>query len=307
MTENLSHEFEKADESEAEDRFYKCFHFSPAALCLTRVCDSRLIEVNQAFCEMFGYSRNEAMGRTTFELKLWVNPDERQVMVDSVRRDGFVRDFIASYRTRAGESRLLSMSVHLTKLSGVDCFITSLIDITERKRLESELERRAKIDYLTGVSNHGYFIEQAELEINRAIRYDNPISFLMMDIDFFKQINDTHGHKAGDSVLKKLGEICRQTLREIDVIGRLGGEEFAIMLPETDIYKAAEVAERLRAALANATIALDNIASISFTVSIGVASLYSKSDNTSILFNIADKALYEAKGTGRNKVCVARQ
>jgi diguanylate cyclase (GGDEF)-like protein len=79
------------------------------------------------------------------------------------------------------------------------------------------------------------------------------------------------------------------------------------MLPETDIYKATEVAERLRTALASVTIALDNRASISFTVSIGVASLYSKADNMSILFNIADKALYEAKGTGRNKVCVARQ
>lgn len=307
MNDTLSDEFEKADESEAEDRFYKCFHFSPVALCLTRVSDSRLIEVNQVFCEMFGYSRNEAMGRTTFELKLWVNPDERQIMVDSVRRDGFVRDYIQSYRTRAGESRLLSMSVHFTKLNGVDCFITSLIDITERKRLEAELEHRARIDYLTGVSNHGYFMEQAELEINRAVRYDNPISFLMMDIDFFKQVNDTHGHKAGDSVLKKLGEVCKQTLREIDVIGRLGGEEFAIMLPETNIEKAAEVAERLRTALASATIPLDNKAPITFTVSIGVASIYPKGGNMNKLFNIADQALYEAKGTGRNKVCVARQ
>lgn len=307
MTDTFSHEFEMAAESEAEDRFYKCFHFNPTALCLTNVSNSLLIEVNHAFCEMFGYSRNEVMLRTTIELNLWVNPDERQLMVDSVRRDGFVRDFIQSYRTRAGDTRLLSMSVHLTKLNGVDCFITSLVDITERKRLESELERRAQIDYLTGVSNRGYFIEQADLEINRAIRYDNPISFQIMDIDFFKHVNDTHGHKAGDSVLKKLGEVCRQTLREIDIIGRWGGEEFAIMLPETGIEKAAEVAERLRKALASTIITLHDRPPISFTVSIGVASLYSNTNNLDLLFGIADKALYEAKKTGRNKVCVARQ
>lgn len=177
------------------------------------------------------------------------------------------------------------------------------IDITERQLLQIELERQAHIDYLTSVSNRRHFMEQAELEFNRAIRYGNLLSILMMDIDFFKQINDAHGHKAGDTVLKKLAEVCRQTLREVDIIGRLGGEEFAVLLPETDPEKAAEVAERLRVSLENAKVPLEEGPPLHFSVSIGVASLTSNDLNFDVLLNLADNALYEAKESGRNRVC----
>lgn len=181
------------------------------------------------------------------------------------------------------------------------------IDITDRKYLQFELERQAHIDYLTGVSNRRHFMQQAELELIRSIRYDNPLSIFMMDIDFFKKINDSHGHKAGDTVLKKLAEVCRQTLREVDIIGRIGGEEFAILLPETDRTEAADVAERLRVAIANVKVPLESGLPLHFTISIGVASLATKEDNMDVLLNLADNALYEAKETGRNKVCLASQ
>ncbi len=178
------------------------------------------------------------------------------------------------------------------------------IDVTDRKLLQFELERQAHIDYLTDVSNRRYFMEQAELELSRSIRYDNSLSIFMMDIDFFKKINDSHGHKVGDAVLKKLTEICRDTLRGVDIIGRIGGEEFAILLPETGASEAVEAAERLRIAVANAKVPLESGLPIHFTVSIGVASLTSKDDNTDVLLNLADIALYDAKESGRNKVCL---
>lgn len=181
------------------------------------------------------------------------------------------------------------------------------IDITDRKLLQIELEKQAHTDYLTGVSNRRHFIEQAELELSRAIRYGNPLSIFMMDIDFFKQINDTYGHNAGDTVLKKLAAVCWQTLREVDIIGRLGGEEFAVLLPETGLEEAIEVAERLRASLANVKIPQENSPPLQFTVSIGVLSLASKDGNFDSLLHLADNALYEAKKSGRNKVCIARQ
>jgi diguanylate cyclase (GGDEF)-like protein/PAS domain S-box-containing protein len=181
------------------------------------------------------------------------------------------------------------------------------IDITERKLLQIELERQAHIDYLTSVSNRRHFMAQAELELNRAIRYGNRLSIFMLDIDFFKQINDDHGHKAGDTVLKKLADVCRKTLREVDIIGRLGGEEFAILLPETGPEKAAEVAERLRASLANAKVPLEKGPPLHFSVSIGVSSLTTKDDNVDVLLNLADNALYEAKESGRNKVCIGKR
>ena len=105
------------------------------------------------------------------------------------------------------------------------------IDITDRKHLQFDLERQAHIDYLTGVNNRRHFMALAELELNRSIRYGNPLSIFMMDIDYFKKINDSHGHKIGDVVLKKLAEVCSETLREVDIVGRIGGEEFAILIP----------------------------------------------------------------------------
>lgn len=180
-------------------------------------------------------------------------------------------------------------------------------DITELKQLEEELKRQAHVDFLTGVSNRRYFMEQAEQEIQRTNRYDTPLSLLMLDIDLFKQVNDTYGHKSGDDVLRTMAKVCRETLREIDIIGRIGGEEFAILLPETDKTEAAEVAERLRAVLANQKVALEVGTPIHFTVSIGVASRISKQDNIDMLLNLADQALYQAKKLGRNRVHIAMQ
>jgi diguanylate cyclase (GGDEF)-like protein len=176
-------------------------------------------------------------------------------------------------------------------------------DITEKKSLLHELEKQAHIDYLTGVNNRRYFMQQAELELARTKRYNTHLSILTMDIDLFKQVNDNYGHKVGDQVLKKLAAICSEALREIDIIGRVGGEEFAILLPETDKTNALDAAERLRAAIADNLIPIENGLPIRMTVSIGVASLTSNDDNLDVLLSQSDEALYEAKKSGRNKVC----
>lgn len=179
--------------------------------------------------------------------------------------------------------------------------------VEERNQLEIALEKKANIDFLTGVHSRGYFMEQAETELARAKRYDAHLSVFMLDIDHFKQINDSHGHKSGDAVLRKMAEVCQKTLRAVDIIGRVGGEEFAIMLPETDRVEAIEVAERLRSAIAEAKVPVESGLPLRFTVSIGVASIFTKEDNVDVLLNHADKALYEAKNSGRNRVCVAEQ
>lgn len=126
----------------------------------------------------------------------------------------------------------------------------------------------------------------------------------MMDIDHFKQINDTHGHKVGDLVLKKLADVCRMMLREVDIIGRIGGEEFALLLPETSIEEATEVAERLRVTIASDNLPIENQLPISFTVSIGISSMKSPDNNLDVLLNMADKGLYVAKNSGRNRVSI---
>jgi len=180
------------------------------------------------------------------------------------------------------------------------------VDITEHKHLEEELTRQAHLDYLTGLSNRRHFMAQGEVELSRAIRYDTPLSALMLDIDSFKKVNDTYGHQAGDNVLQALSKVSQDTLRQVDIIGRIGGEEFAVILPETEAEEALNAAERLREAIAKTEVAMSAGLPIRFTVSIGAITLHDKDTNIDMLLNQADKALYEAKETGRNKVCVGR-
>ena len=176
-------------------------------------------------------------------------------------------------------------------------------EITEHKLLEEELRRQAHVDYLTGVYNRRHCMERAEQELSRAHRYGKPLSMLMLDIDHFKLINDRYGHKVGDTVLKAVADLSHATLRDVDILGRLGGEEFAVLLPETDRPAALDAAERLRETIANARIPLAGSEPVSFSVSIGVSSMGSAEDNIDVLLNRADKALYEAKDGGRNRVC----
>ncbi len=177
-------------------------------------------------------------------------------------------------------------------------------NITNRKELEFELTRQAHLDYLTGLSNRRHFIEQGETELSRAIRYKRHLSVLMLDIDFFKNVNDTYGHQVGDTVLQVLSKVCQDTLRQVDLIGRIGGEEFAVVLPETPSKEALEVAERLRKAVAKIEVTMPVGLPIHFTVSMGVTTLHDENVNIDMLLHQADTALYEAKKTGRNKVCV---
>ena len=179
-------------------------------------------------------------------------------------------------------------------------------DVTERKVLELKLEQQASIDFLTGCANRRHFTDLADQEFARVHRYEGIMSVLMLDLDHFKSVNDSHGHHVGDSVLKKLVQVCQGILREVDVVGRLGGEEFAIMLPETEGKQAIEVAERLCQAVAAAEVLLENGQSLRFTTSIGVANLLAGDSSFAQMLDRADKALYEAKNTGRNRVCVSQ-
>lgn len=175
----------------------------------------------------------------------------------------------------------------------------------ENRQAHEELERRAYTDYLTGLPNRRRFFEQTESELSRAQRYGTALSMIMFDIDYFKQINDMHGHKAGDLVLQKLSQVCLGNLRKVDIAGRIGGEEFAILLPETGNDEAMEAAERLRAALAAAQVPLDSGEQLQFTASFGVATLHGPDVNVDQLVNQADTALYQSKNAGRNRVaCV---
>ncbi|KIX15342.1 diguanylate cyclase [Dethiosulfatarculus sandiegensis] len=176
-----------------------------------------------------------------------------------------------------------------------------LIDITSRKNLENKLRRRATTDFLTGASTRRHYINLVSREISRSLRSGSPLCLIIMDVDHFKLVNDTYGHAAGDNVLKHLCDLCRSQLRVSDSLGRIGGEEFGILLVDCPLKKALQVAERLKELIADSVL-LYSGEPISCTASFGVAQLNPSTDNLELLMKRADAALYEAKGKGRNLV-----
>jgi diguanylate cyclase (GGDEF)-like protein len=177
-------------------------------------------------------------------------------------------------------------------------------EIEERKKAQAALELLATRDELTGLSNRRHFLELASRAFDQALRYRRPLSAIMLDIDRFKDINDTFGHAAGDRILAQVGDRMRAVMRKVDILGRYGGDEFIIFLPETSQEGARRLAERLRAALA---LQEDGEGSqTEITASMGIACTYGESADLTLdeLIRRADQALYQAKQSGRDRVCM---
>jgi len=173
-------------------------------------------------------------------------------------------------------------------------------------QLHIEADKFAFTDFLTGIANRRHFIHELESEIRRSQRYELPFSFAMVDIDHFKKINDQHGHHAGDLVLQNFCLKCVNALRTSDIVGRLGGEEFGILMPMTDLHEAARVIERLRAEIDH-SVMTDQGEKIHYTASFGLVSTSQLGEQQGMahLMKMADVALYTAKQQGRNRVFIA--
>lgn len=271
----------------------------------------RITFANKAVTTMLGYELDEMLGQDMHEL-MHVNADGTQAprseckMLKVLETGATYRSLEEIFRRKDGSLLPVSVSASVlvtnTDSSGI---VVAFHDITEIKHFERELERRAQTDVLTELNNRRYFYELAEQELLRARRYGKSLAFLMLDVDHFKQVNDTYGHYAGDAVLRKLSEVCLHTLREIDIVGRFGGEEFVVLMPETEAAHALDAAERLRLEIAAADVVIDSGESIRFTVSIGVTCLCADDENIDAVLKRADTALYQVKKAGRNQVMLA--
>ena len=181
------------------------------------------------------------------------------------------------------------------------------IETIRQQRENDKLEKLAFIDPLTNCINRRKFEEISNLELQRSSRYNSELSFLMLDIDHFKAVNDTYGHAIGDDVLKHFSSVCLKLARDTDIVARIGGEEFIVMLPETNEDSALILAERFREKIYNSTLTIDEH-TIKYSVSIGISSLNSDNDSSvSVILQRADKALYEAKKSGRNKSIIFKE
>lgn len=186
----------------------------------------------------------------------------------------------------------------------VSAFTNHAVAALDNARLFSEVQNLATTDSLTRMNNRRYFLELAEVEFNRIHRYQRKASLMLIDADHFKYINDTWGHEVGDRALKAIAYVCRTNLRQIDISGRYGGEEFIVMLPETSLRIAREVAERLRQSIEQLEMTVEG-ERIPLRASVGLAPVGPHTPDLATLIRMADGALYKAKRQGRNRVCVA--
>lgn len=200
-------------------------------------------------------------------------------------------ELITDYQLRRGDQLKIGDSI-IKFLSGSDV----------EAQYHETIYRMTIVDGLTGVHNKRYFMEALEREIPRARRHERPLTLLMLDIDHFKQVNDTYGHLAGDFVLKELAQVAKGRLRPDDVLGRYGGEEFGVLLPETSDEGGAKIAEELRRLVQSHRFHFEN-EDINVTVSFGVAQLQDGWDVLNFI-KVADERLYAAKRGGRNRVCL---
>jgi diguanylate cyclase (GGDEF)-like protein len=214
-----------------------------------------------------------------------------------------VRDLGSTNRTRVNEhpveSSELSDGDHITVGESILKFISHA---SVEARYHEEVYQLATLDALTELYNRRHFQELLEKELARAGRHARPLALAILDVDHFKRINDEHGHIAGDGVLRQIATIVREHVRGEDIAARIGGEEFAVLLPEAGLPAAEAFAERLRAAIEAAAFAPGG-APRRVTISIGIALLAPTRASRSELMRAADAALYEAKESGRNRVC----
>ena len=272
-----------------------------------------VVSMNQRFLEVWGIPGDRVRGGRAGAV---VGTPDRPILAMAVERVKDSGAFLRRVKELYADPTLddhceielkdgRTLERHSTVLRGGSGRILGRVwffrDITERKRTEQTLKELASRDPLTGVANRRHFFERAAEEHARSRRYGRPLTVLMLDIDHFKRINDRYGHTRGDEVLKTLCDTSRKRLREVDLLARIGGEEFAVMLPETDAEGARIVAERLRQSVAGLKVKTEG-AEIRWTISIGAASLIPSDTAIEECLRRADKALYRAKERGRNRV-----
>ena len=256
--------------------------------------DNTLIEINKKSEQIFNIKGNLIIGKNCNDI---FNEHDQLLKNINENKVGIFHMEIKAI----GQSHYYQCKIDLLKSSKNKGKIIILIDNTEQIALNKKLEYYATMDTLTGVYNRSYFHKIAVRKLKDRYTINTPISLIMFDLDKFKNINDNYGHIAGDVVLKKALESCKSILSNEHYIGRYGGEEFVILLNDTNLEKASKIAENIRAIIENTDIYYEGTI-INITASFGIFSSYKENKLRNLLKN-ADEALYKAKKLGRNKVC----
>jgi diguanylate cyclase (GGDEF)-like protein/PAS domain S-box-containing protein len=262
-----------------------------------------ILEVNDEWLKQFGYPRVRVIGRFVGD---FLAPGQETILKERFEillREGAIRKSEFDFLHLDGSVVTVTVDglVDFDEQGNFRRTHCVLHNITERKQMEQELRYIASTDALTGVANRRHFLDQMRLALARHQRHGTPTALLMIDLDWFKRVNDVYGHAIGDEVLRHYAQTLQDSLRRIDLFGRLGGEEFAILLPDTECVGAVEFADRVRQ-LAAAEAAQTEAGTVAVTISIGVTTFARHDQNIDVILARSDRALYRAKRNGRNQV-----
>lgn len=261
--------------------------------------------ISASCLDTIGYRQEEMLG--TAMSSYYRTPEDRQKVVQAITDGGGKATLVeAELKHRDGSIIWISTNAYVRfGQDGQPSHIEGMArNITERKRMEELLVTLSRTDGMTGAYSRSYFMDRAKEAINVVKRYQRPTSIMIADLDHFKSINDRYGHHAGDLALKAFTDVCRQQMRKSDILGRLGGEEFGMLLPETTIEDALNLAERIRMATAALEIMLDE-GIFGLTVSIGLVEITTDNVSLDTVMRRADQAMYQGKEKGRNQVVIA--
>ena len=291
--------------SQSEHRMRLLLEMTPIPMLATELATSRVLFVNDECLNLYGITRAQA--NMLVPKDLWTDPLDRDRLIQRLKTGESVRNHEAAFKGPSGETIWFSMAVVLTQLEQKEALLFAFKDISQHKIREASLITQATTDQLTGLNNRRQVLELYRQMLAQAHPNTEDIALCIFDLDQFKKINDTYGHLCGDKVLQTVAHCAKSHLREQDILGRWGGEEFIIILPNTSAQGARLLIERLRQQLSEITIPCDVGHQITFSASFGVVSTQlDRSQYRAELFDIwlsqADAALYYAKNNGRNRI-----
>ncbi|MDD4519704.1 MAG: diguanylate cyclase [Alphaproteobacteria bacterium] len=273
---------------------------APFPTFISRLKDNKILLINEEAADFFKF---DLKGNYSL-YDCFQDESIRRRILEKLDKTPFVRHYEVQLKKSSKNTKTLELSARIIDFENEISLFIAFQDITEQKQKEALLFEQATEDALTTCYNRRQFMTLAEKEVSRFWRYHTPFAFLMIDVDDFKNINDTYGHGAGDMVLKSIGICWKKIIRSSDILGRVGGDEFALVLHNTDAKKAILIAKRLQEAVSLLDLTTKEGTSLPVKISIGI-SLSSSMNDLEKTMKLADEALYASKKEGKDKITLS--